>query len=253
MLLIFLGALAIGASLGLLGSGGSILTVPVLIYILQRPDKLAIAESLAIVGGIALAGATPYVLRGWVHWKSVLCFGLTGMAGAALGAFAARFVTSPVQLSLFACTMLVATWVMLWGPPIPSPETTRSSRMIILDGFIVGCLTGFLGIGGGFLIVPALVLFGKLSMHLAIGTSLVIIAMNAFTGFLGQWIEFHHLHLQVSWKVILLVAAVGTLGSLAGSLFGSKLDQSQLKRIFALFIFIVAMLLLLREIHSSQL
>lgn len=249
MLLAFLGALAIGISLGLLGSGGSILTMPVLLFFLHRPDKLAVAESLAIVGGVALVGALPYAWRGQVHLRSVFYFGLTGMLGAYLGALASRFVSGEAQVTAFGLIMLVAAGMMLFGPKLTG-EVEREPHpiwRIMADGFLVGSLTGFLGVGGGFLIVPALVLLGSLSMHLAVGTSLVIIAMNAFTGFVEQLAGVKALQMDVSWPTIALVAIVGICGSLFGGHIGSKLSQTTLRNIFALFIALIGICMLLRE------
>ena len=180
MTLALLGALAIGISLGLLGSGGSILTVPILVFILKRPEKLAITESLAIVGFIAAVAALSYARRTQIHWRSILLFGVPGMLGAYAGASGSCYISSTLQLTLFAIVMLVVAVVMLFGPS--SFEKFNSSQystwLIVAEGFIVGCLTGFLGVGGGFLIVPVLIIFGNLSIFFAIGTSLVIIAMN---------------------------------------------------------------------------
>lgn len=160
MSLALLGALLIGLSLGLLGSGGSILTVPVLVYLLGEPPKQAIAESLLIVGGIALLGAVPYALRGLVDFRNVLFFGLPGMAGTYFGAWLSRFVSGQVQLLTFALVMLLAAYFMARPLPLKRQEGGRKPWKIVLDGLFVGALTGFVGVGGGFLIVPALVLLG---------------------------------------------------------------------------------------------
>lgn len=247
MLLALFGALAIGASLGLIGSGGSILTLPVLLM-MQRPDKLAIAESLAIVGSIALMGSTPYAIRGQVHWKSVGWFGLAGILGAYLGAFASQYVSSTLQLTLFACMMLIAAVVMFFGTQYDLIGERHSVRRLMISGFLVGCLTGILGVGGGFLIVPALVLFGSLPMRLAIGTSLVIIAMNSLIGFMGQWRALSLLNLHVEWEIVAWVGSIGVLGSFCGSFFGSKLCPAQLRRVFAAFVFLIGIGILMREL-----
>ena len=150
------GAIAIGLSLGLLGSGGSILTVPVLVYLLDQPEKLAIAGSLAIVGAIAAAGSVPYIRSGLVNWRAVLLFGGPGMVGTYLGSWLAVFVSGAFQLTLFAVVMLAASVLMLRPIDLEKagarhPASSRSAWKIPLDGLIVGIITGLVGVGGGFL------------------------------------------------------------------------------------------------------
>ncbi|MEZ0347039.1 MAG: sulfite exporter TauE/SafE family protein [Thermus sp.] len=244
MSLALLGALLIGLSLGLLGSGGSILTVPVLVYLLGEPPKQAIAESLLVVGGIALLGATPYALRGLVDWRNVLFFGLPGMAGTYLGAFLSRYVSGQVQLLVFALVMLLAAYFM--ARPLPLARGgKRKAWKIVLEGLGVGALTGFVGVGGGFLIVPALVLLGGLPMHLAVGTSLLIIALKSFAGFYKYLHLLPEYGLAVNYPVAGLFIVVGFLGSLLGGRLALKVPHEALKRGFALFlvamgVFIVA-------------
>ncbi|REJ73482.1 MAG: sulfite exporter TauE/SafE family protein [Acidobacteria bacterium] len=247
----WLGAFAIGLSLGLLGSGGSILTVPVLVFLVGVGEKQAIAESLAIVGLIAAGGALPRVLGKQVAWRSVVLFGVPGMLGAYGGAAAAAYVQAAFQLVLFAAIMLVAA-VMMARPAAsdprlastaqtdPStPETPRAIWKIVLDGLLVGAVTGLVGVGGGFLIVPALVLLGGLSMHLAIGTSLVIIAMKSASGFLEYRSVLESLGIGVEWPRILLFAAVGFAGSLLGGRVADRVPRQALRRLFALFLVVM--------------
>jgi uncharacterized protein len=238
MTLALLGALLIGLSLGLLGSGGSILTVPVLVYLLGEHPKQAIAESLLIVGGIALLGAIPLALRGLVAWRNVLFFGLPGMAGTYLGAWLSQFVSGQVQLLTFALVMILAAYFMARPTPL-RPTQKRQAWKIVLEGTAVGALTGFVGVGGGFLIVPALVLLGGLPMHLAVGTSLLIIALKSFAGF------YKYLHLlpaqglSVNFTVAGLFLLVGALGSLLGGRVAVRLPHEALKRGFALFLVVM--------------
>lgn len=188
MILTWPGALAIGLSLGLLGSGGSILTVPVLIYLLGQPEKVAIAGSLAIVGTIAAFGSLPHIQAGRVNWCSVLLFGVPGMAGTYLGAWLALFVSGAFQLALFAVVMLVASVLML--RPLDYANASSAPRAVWkigIDGLLVGVIAGLVGVGGGFLIVPALVLLGGLSVHAAVATSLVIIASNRLAVSTNIW------------------------------------------------------------------
>jgi uncharacterized membrane protein YfcA len=183
LLLALLGALAIGLSLGLLGSGGSILTVPVLHYLVGQPDKLAIGGSLLVVGLIAAAGCVPYALRRQVDWRNVGWFGLPGMGGAWVGATLAHWVPGPVQLGLFSGVMLLAAWRMLRGGSVKQPDHKARRLAVVGGGVGVGLLSGLVGVGGGFLIVPALVLLAGVTMTSAVGTSLAVITLNSFSGF----------------------------------------------------------------------
>lgn len=232
-----LGALAIGLSLGLLGSGGSILTVPVLVYLVGQPEKLAIAGSLAIVGGIALVGAAPRMWRREVDWRSVFWFGLPGMVGTVAGSALSRHVPGAVQLFVFALVMWVAA-AMMWrpSPAAPAIREPRPRRWIVVDGLAVGVLTGIVGIGGGFLILPALVLLGGLAMHRAVGTSLTIIAINAFSGFAKHASLLAAAGLVLDWRLIGTFTAVGAGGSLVGLRLAGRLPQHRLRRIFSLFL-----------------
>lgn len=239
--LAIIGALVIGLSLGLLGAGGSILTVPVLVYLLGQPEKVAIAGSLAIVGGIALAGALPWARAGLIHWRSVIWFGIPGIIGTVCGAWASVLVSGTTQLLVFAVVMLMAAWFMLKPPkrgdaPVAPGEAVasadRHTGLIVADGLAVGALTGFVGVGGGFLIVPALVLLGRLDMYRAIGTSLFIIGVKSIAGFLKYISVLNAEGLSVDWAVIGLFTGVGIVGSFVGTRIGRKLPQSALKRGF---------------------
>jgi len=259
------GALVVGLSLGVFGSGGSILTIPVLIYLLGHEDKIAIAESLGIVGAVALASALPYARAGLVDWRTAVLFGLPGMAGTWLGAQIASFVPGVVQLFVFAGVMLLAGRQM-WrrahppaldprpaGADAPSasgpaePAIRRAAVRIGTDGLAVGVLTGFVGVGGGFLIVPALVLLGGLEMRRAVATSLLVIAMNAATGF---WKYLHVLDARgeaPNWRTVGIFILVGTIGSLAGRAVNARIDQSKLQRGFSIFLAIMAAFIVVRE------
>lgn len=239
MLAALLGALAIGLSLGLLGSGGSILTVPVLHYLLQQPEQVAIGGSLLVVGLIAAAACVPYAIARQVDWRNVLWFGLPGMLGAWLGASLARWVPGPAQLALFAVVMLVAAWRMLRSAPVATGDHRPHPFAIIVGGAAVGALSGLVGVGGGFLIVPALVLLAGVPMTSAVGTSLAIIAMNSFTGF-GKYLQVLEAKgVALDWRTLLLIAAIGVVGSLAGNRLGRRLPQSSLRRLFGLFLVVM--------------
>lgn len=240
MILSWIGALLVGLSLGLMGSGGSILTVPVLIYLAGEQEKTAIAESLGIVGTIALAGFIPYAFKKQVHWRSVILFGLPGMAGTYGGAIIAGYVSGTFQLILFAGVMVVAA-IMMFLDEKERKAATRGNVdhawwKIVLEGLAVGVLTGLVGVGGGFLIVPALVLLGGLPMNIAIGTSLAIIAMKSFSGFFKYIEVLADLGLTINWELILIFSLIGAVGSFVGKTIGARISNEGLKRGFAIFL-----------------
>ena len=243
MILAWIGALMVGLSLGLLGSGGSILTVPVLIYLVGEEEKTAIAESLGIVGAIAFAGFIPYAFKKQVHWRSVILFGLPGMAGTYGGAIIAGYVSGTFQLILFAAVMLVAAFMMFTDKKklqeSGKPEINHAWWKIVLEGLAVGVLTGLVGVGGGFLIVPALVLLGGLPMSLAVGTSLLIIALKSFSGFFKYMDVLASLDLSINWQLILVFSLIGAVGSMVGKTVGSKISNAKLKKGFAGFLILM--------------
>jgi len=241
VLLTLLGALAIGLSLGLLGSGGSILTVPVLHYLAGQPEKLAIGGSLLVVGLIAALAAIPYARQRQVDWHNVAWFGLPGMVGAWLGATLAHWVPGPVQLVAFAAVMLVAAWRMLRDGAAVRPDDRPHRAAVVGGGFGVGVLSGLVGVGGGFLIVPALVLLAGVPMASAVGTSLAVIALNAFTGFARYLGVLEHQSLELDWPVLLAVAGVGVIGSFAGHRLGRHLPQATLRRGFGVFLVLMGL------------
>jgi len=245
------GAIAIGISLGLLGSGGSILTVPVLVYLIGQDEKVAIAGSMFIVGSIALAGSLQFFRAGLIQWRSVLVFGLPGMAGTWFGAFLAGWVPGITQLALFAVVMLIASWLMLRPPNLESahPEP-RAVWKIAFDGLVVGVITGLVGVGGGFLIVPALVLLGGLTMRQAVASSLVIIALKSFSGFYKYLDVLAQQGLELDWRTLFLVTALGIAGSFAGSHFAKRVPQDKLKRGFGYFLIVMGIYILIRSVPT---
>ncbi|PZA06771.1 MULTISPECIES: sulfite exporter TauE/SafE family protein [unclassified Meiothermus] len=236
MLLAWVGALLIGLVLGMLGSGGSILTVPILVYLVGEPEKLAVAESLAIVGTIALVGSLPYALRALVDWKSGVVFGIPGTIGTYAGAWLSQFVSGGVQLGLFAVVMLLAAFIMARPKGLRAPRTSGVIWKTGLGGGGVGTVVGLVGVGGGFLIVPALVLLGGLPMHLAVGTSLLVIALNSAVGFYKYLHLLPALGLTVHWDLVFLFSVLGIAGSFLGGRIGVRLPQEALRRGFAGFL-----------------
>jgi len=248
-LLAWPGAIAIGVSLGLLGSGGSIITVPVLVYLLGQDEKIAIAGSLFVVGNIALAGSLQYVRARLIDWRNVFVFGVPGMVGTYLGALTAAFVPGIVQLSLFALVMLLASYMML-RPIIVANEVhePRETWKIASDGLFVGVITGLVGVGGGFLIVPALVLLGGLAIHKAVATSLVIIALKSYSGFYKYLDVLDQQNLELDWKTLMLVTGLGVVGSYAGAKIANRMPQDKLKKGFGFFLIVMGIYILVRSV-----
>jgi uncharacterized membrane protein YfcA len=221
-------ATLIGLSLGLLGSGGSIITLPVLVYVAGVPTHQAVGMSLVIVGGTSIAGTLLNARRGSFHWPAGAFFAVSGMAGALAGAKFTHLVSAPVLLLLFGVLMLAAGVRMLRRNEAGlRPQPCRWWRCLGA-GLMVGMLTGFLGVGGGFLILPALVLFAGLEMKPAIGTSLAVIAVNCLGGFIGQL-----RYLDFNWPLTLGFLAAAVAGMFAGTALAGRLSTSTLRRGFA--------------------
>lgn len=239
MLLALLGAVIIGVSLGLFGSGGSILTVPVLIYLAEMPADVAIASSLLVVAGISFFGVIAYLPKQLISWQHVWLFGIPGMLGTYGGAWLGTLVDSRWQLLTFALLMLLAA-LFMWRQRSTQPTHNDSinSVKVATEGLLVGLITGFVGVGGGFLIVPALVLLGRLSMPVAVGTSLCIIVIKSLAGFAKYYSVMSH-EVSFDWIIIALMVALGVAGSLLGAKIGHTLPKAKLQRGFA--VFLVAM------------
>ena len=233
-------AAVIGLSLGLLGGGGSILTVPIFVYVLGYEAKPAIAMTLLVVAATSVVGAAGHWREGRVHPRVALTFGLVAMAGAYAGARLAALLSGAVQLAALGVVMLVAAVAMFQGRPAdPAGTGPRPLPLVLLAGLGVGMLTGVVGIGGGFLIVPALVLLARLPMKDAVGTSLVVIAMNAAAGFAG-----YVGRVAIPWGFVALFTAVAIGGILAGTRLVRYVSQQQLRRGFAVFLVAMGVLVL---------
>ena len=221
-------ALAIGLSLGLMGSGGSIITLPVLVYVAGVPAHDAVGMSLVVVGGTSIVGSLLNARRGSFDWKAGAFFAISGMVGAFVGAKFTHLVSALVLLLLFGALMLVVgVRMLLKNETDTRPQQCRLWRCLGV-GVTVGILTGFLGVGGGFLILPALVLFAGLEMKRAIGTSLAIIAVNCVGGIIGQ---LHYVSLN--WPITLAFLAAAVVGMFAGTALTGRLSASTLRRGFA--------------------
>jgi len=247
-------ALLIGLSLGLIGGGGSILAVPTLVYVLGLDAKTAIAMSLAVVGIVSLIGVIPHGQQGNVNFKTAIGFTPPAMLGAFLGARLAAlpFITDTIQLVCFAMMMLVASYFMIRKPletsdrvklSVPQkPQSKYSWLAIILEGLGVGILTGFVGVGGGFAIIPALVLLGGIPMKEAIGTSLLIITFKSATGFLGYLNQ-----VIINWNLMLTFTTVAILGVIWGAYFSGKIRSEKLQQGFGYFLIAIAVFILIKR------
>lgn len=235
----------IGLSLGLIGGGGSILTVPILVYFLGVETHEAVGMSLAVVGITSLFGSYLHYRKDNVDFSAGMLFGVSGIFGAFLGAPLTKLVSSNVLMLIFAALMFVVAISMIWRKQNSESEMAHNSKKTksVLAGFTVGILTGFLGVGGGFLIVPALVFFGGLSMKNAIGTSLLVIAMNCAAGFLG------HLSQEVfDLKTASLVSLLALSGAILGTILSHRFSVSSLQKSFAFLVLGVAIFLTYKNI-----
>lgn len=234
--LALLGAVAIGLSLGITGAGGSILTLPVLVHLAGIPPREAVSLSLLIVGSAALAGAWQRARLREVHFRATALFAGSGAAGAACGAKLTPLFSPTALMLMFAVLMTIISIRMLFPPKSgiqPAPEC-RPARCL-LAGLGVGLLTGFLGVGGGFLLMPALVKFARLPLRSATGTSLAIITCNSFAGFF-----FHLGEVPTPWLQAGVFSAVAVTAVLAGGSFAAKLPEPALRKTFALLVLITA-------------
>ena len=241
-------AVLVGMSLGLLGGGGSILTVPLLAYVAGMDAKPAIATSLLVVGVTSAIGAITHARAHRVRWRVAVLFGLAAMAGAYAGGLLARFIPGTALLIAFAAIMIAAGIAMLRGrkdtaadgeQPLPLVKTT-------LLGVTVGVISGLVGAGGGFLLVPALALLAGLPMPAAVGTSLVVISMQSFAGFAGHLATEH-----IDWRLAGLVTAAAVLGALIGGRLIAFVDPNTLRKLFGWFVLLMASVMLAEEVHPA--
>ncbi len=232
----------IGGSLGLLGGGGSILTVPALVYLIGQTPQVAVTTSLAIVSANSALGAFFHRSQGTLNWRVALIFGGTGMIFSYLAAGLSKQFSPNVLMVAFAALMLIVGMVLVRQKSAPQRLEQKDDLKlwkVLVGGASVGLLTGILGVGGGFLIVPALVMLVGMPMHQAIGTSLVVITMNSLSGFLG-----HLTGMTLDIPVILVFIAAGVIGTFAGARLGKRLDATLLRKAFALFVIGLAVFLL---------
>ncbi|MFE3651670.1 sulfite exporter TauE/SafE family protein [Streptomyces sp. NPDC059152] len=238
-------SLLIGVLLGVLGGGGSMLTVPILVYLAGQDTKQAITTSLFVVGVTSLAGLISHARASRVRWRTGTLFGLAGMAGAYAGGRVAAYVPDTVLLVAFALMMLATAAAMLRSPR-KAPQQAHGElplHRLLIQGLVVGAVTGILGAGGGFLIVPALALLAGLPMGIAVGTSLLVIAMNSFAGLAGHLSGPH-----LDWSLALAVTTAAVLGTLIGGRFAGRIPQHTLRTGFGWFVIAMGVFVLSQQI-----
>lgn len=260
----YLASALIGISLGLIGGGGSILTVPVLVYLLGVNAVEATAYSLFIVGSTALVGAYPKYKQGLVNIKTAIIFGIPSIVAVYLTrkllvpAIPTELFTigglaitkSILMMLLFAVLMVFASVSMIKDQKVGSNQKETAQKfnypMILLEGAIVGMLTGLVGAGGGFLIIPALVLFTGLPMKEAVGTSLLIIAAKSLIGFTGDLGHF-----EMNWNLLLIVSSIAIAGIFLGNYLSLKIDGAKLKKGFGWFVLVMGIYIIIKELFLS--
>lgn len=246
--LIILGGI-VGFFLGFFGSGGSVLALPILVYILKMPTKEAIVASLVIVGATAISGSIQKMRQHQICYKIAVIFGLSGMVGAFSGAKVSVYFLASHQLILFSVLMLISSGSMLFKRNknnIPQADTCNMAPyMASILGFSVGGLTGLVGVGGGFLIVPALSALGDLSLRMSMGTSLFIISLNSISGIIGYMglIDFN-------FKILGLFIVGSSIASVFGAKLSSKINPEKMKKAFSVFILLIGILLFIKNMKE---
>jgi len=239
-------AVLIGVSLGFFGGGGSILTVPLLVYVFGLPPKEAIASSLVIVRIASLSSAIQHARAGNLRLREALFFGVAGVAGAYGGGRVGAFLDGGLLLLLFAAMMLLTASAMWRGRREVglggATDARRSPARLSLQGLAVGLFTGLVGAGGGFLIVPALALWAGLPMTAAIGTSLFIIVMNCAAGFAG-----YAAHVSIDLPLVGSLALAAIAGAFLGGRLAGRVAPARLRRGFAAFVLVMGVGILIRE------
>ncbi|CAA7386529.1 sulfite exporter TauE/SafE family protein [Chryseobacterium fistulae] len=253
----YVASVFIGISLGLIGGGGSILTVPVLVYLFGIDAFLATEYSLFIVGISSLVGSFSYFKKGLVDFKTAFIFGVPSIISIFLtrnyilplipdevfriGNF---MVTKDIfLLLLFAGLMIVSSYKMIWKRVETIPSQNNNTPLAVVEGTVVGILTGLIGAGGGFMIIPALVNLLKTPMKVAIGTSLVIISLNSLIGFFSSMN-----HVKIEWNLLATITAIAIVGIIIGSQLSKKIDGKKLKPAFGWFILVMGIYIIIKEL-----
>ena len=257
----YIASILIGVALGLIGGGGSILTVPVLVYLMGVDPIIATAYSLFIVGVTSAVGSINYLIQKKVNLKTAIVFGIPSIAAVfytrayiveiipdQINLFGSFILYKSVLLMLlFALLMVLASFSMIKKTVVKNElelgEQKFNYPLILIEGLLVGILTGLVGAGGGFLIIPALVILSKLPMKEAVGTSLVIISAKSLIGFLGENNET-----KIDWKLLLLVTMFAIVGIIIGGLMSKKIDGSKLKPAFGWFVLVMGVYIIIKEL-----
>jgi len=258
----YIAAIFIGLVLGLIGGGGSILTIPVLVYLLNVEPVLATAYSLFIVGTTSLFGTVAYMRKGLVSYKTAVIFAIPAFTAVfstrkfiipaipdtllSIGSF--ELTKGLFLMLVFAVLMVLASISMIKNnrPEVEGEEITYNYPRIFIQGIIVGVLTGLVGAGGGFLIIPALVLLARLPMKLAVGTSLLIIAANSLIGFTGDIME-----MNIEWLFILKFSFFTVIGIFTGSYLSKFIEGKKLKPAFGWFVLTMGIYIIAKELYRS--
>jgi uncharacterized membrane protein YfcA len=262
----YLSALVIGISLGLIGGGGSIIAVPVLAYLFSVNEKVATAYSLFIVGASSLVGGFKQHLKGYVDWKTAIIFGIPAIVGVTLVRHYVvpalpdilfninefEFTRRMGMFGLFAVLMIPAAFSMLKKPKEKEQKSDDTEKynypLILIEGLLVGGITGMIGAGGGFLIIPALVILANIDMKVAVGTSLVIITFKSLLGFfLGD-----ALTMDIDWAFLAVFTGISLVGIFIGSYLSNFIDGRKLKKGFGYFIFVMAIFIFYMEFFVKQ-
>jgi len=263
----YIGAIIMGLSLGLIGGGGSILTVPILVYLFAVDPVLATAYSLFIVGLTSLIGSFSHMRFGNIHWRTAIVFGIPSIIAVyATRAWLVPAIPDPIFtlgatpvskaigiLIFFALIMVAAAYSMIRkqkapkGPNEPVDEAISFNYPLILaEGVVVGMITGIVGAGGGFLIIPALVLLAKLPMKKAVGTSLIIIAAKSLIGFTGD-LKGEEV---IDWNFLLVFSAIAIVGIIAGSILSKRIPNEKLKPAFGWFVLAMGLYIITKEVSN---
>jgi uncharacterized membrane protein YfcA len=257
----YIGAALMGLTLGLIGGGGSILTVPILVYLFGVETSLSTAYSLFIVGLTSLIGSFSHMKLGNVHWRTAIVFGIPSIISVYLTRhFIVPAIPDPIFsidtftltkgmgiLMFFAVIMVMASYTMIRKPKKAaegSGEVAFNYPMILLEGLVVGMVTGLVGAGGGFLIIPALVLLAKLPMKQAVGTSLIIIASKSLLGFLGDLRP----EVNIDWTFLMIFSSIAIVGILVGAMLSKKISGDKLKPAFGWFVLIMGVYIIIDQL-----
>ncbi len=255
-------AVFIGMAVGLLGGGGSILTTPLLIYVVGFDAKQAIAASLFVVGVTSIFGLISHARAGRVVWHFGLIFGGAGMVGAFIGGQIGARLPSAILLAAFAVMMGVTAVAMIRGRKQVAGKAHKGLPVfrILLDGLVVGFVTGLVGAGGGFLVVPALALLAGLAMPKAVATSLLVVAMKSFAGLAGYLFVFGqgsfvsiNPETEINWSVTLIITGAAIVGALIGSSIVGRIHPDKLRKAFGYFVLVMAVFILSQQIGVAVL